>query len=155
MEKYLDITKPCYSEQILPVPWYIVISRFHSTIHYWRFLIFTDHSSNAHLKGFWKEAPSYSWSYVKFSFHFADKKTRNFLVKLFFKHPVISWILSFLIAGLLRGIIPPRVLSSYSNPTYPSEISLLNLIVNLTRDWFFSGFYECSWDIRAIKSYLY
>ena len=83
MEKYLDITKPCYSEQILPVPWHIVILRFHSTIHYWGFLIFTDHSSNAHLKGFWKEAPSYSWSYVKFSFHFADKKTRNFLVKLF------------------------------------------------------------------------
>ena len=122
MEKFLDITKPCYSEQILPVPWHIVISRFHSTIHYWGFLIFTDHSSNAHLKGFWKEAPSYSWSYVKFSFHFADKKTRNFLVKLFFKLPFISWILSFLIAGLPSGIIPPRLLSSCSNPTYPSGL---------------------------------
>ena len=29
MEKYLDITKPRYSEQILPVPWQFVISRFH------------------------------------------------------------------------------------------------------------------------------
>ena len=76
----------------------------------------------------WKEAPSYSWSYIKFSLYFADKKIRNFLVNLCFKHPFISWILSFLIAGLLSGIIPPRVLSSYSNPTYPSEISLLNLI---------------------------
>ena len=29
MEKNLDITKPRYSEQILPVPWSFVISRFH------------------------------------------------------------------------------------------------------------------------------
>ena len=27
--KNLDIMKPCYSEQILPVPWPFVISRFH------------------------------------------------------------------------------------------------------------------------------
>ena len=26
-EKNLDITKPSYNEQILPVPWHIVISR--------------------------------------------------------------------------------------------------------------------------------
>ena len=31
MEKYLDITKPGYSEQILPVPWHFVILRFHRT----------------------------------------------------------------------------------------------------------------------------
>ena len=30
MEKNFDITKPRYSEQILPVPWPFVISRFHS-----------------------------------------------------------------------------------------------------------------------------
>ena len=29
MEKNLDITKPLYGEQILPVPWPFVISRFH------------------------------------------------------------------------------------------------------------------------------
>ena len=29
VEKHLDITKPRYSEQILPVPWHFVISRFH------------------------------------------------------------------------------------------------------------------------------
>ena len=29
MEKYFDITKPRNSEQILPVPWHFVISRFH------------------------------------------------------------------------------------------------------------------------------
>ena len=29
MEKNLDITKPRYSEQVLPVPWPFVISRFH------------------------------------------------------------------------------------------------------------------------------
>ena len=29
MKMNLDITKPCYSEQILPVPWPFVISRFH------------------------------------------------------------------------------------------------------------------------------
>ena len=38
MEKHLDITKPCYSEQILLVTWYFVILRFHCTIHYWGFL---------------------------------------------------------------------------------------------------------------------
>ena len=130
MEKYLDITKPRYSDQILPVPWHFIISWFHSTIHYWGFFIFADHSSNADLKGFWKEAPSYSWSYVKFSLYFADQKKQEiFLVNLFFKHPFISWILSFLIAGLPSGIIPPRLLSSYSSPTYISQISLLNLIV--------------------------
>ena len=32
MEKNLDITKPRYSEQILPVPWQFVISRFHCTL---------------------------------------------------------------------------------------------------------------------------
>ncbi len=31
MEKNLDITKPRYSEHILPVPWPFVISRFHCT----------------------------------------------------------------------------------------------------------------------------
>ena len=31
MEKYLDITKPRFSEHILPVPWHSVISRFHCT----------------------------------------------------------------------------------------------------------------------------
>ena len=29
MEKNLDVTKPCYSEHMLPVPWPFVISRFH------------------------------------------------------------------------------------------------------------------------------
>ena len=29
MKKDLDITKPRSSEQILPVPWHFVISRFH------------------------------------------------------------------------------------------------------------------------------
>ena len=29
MEKYHDITKPHYSEQILPVPWHFVISKFY------------------------------------------------------------------------------------------------------------------------------
>ena len=29
MEKNFDIMKPCYSEQILLVPWPFVISRFH------------------------------------------------------------------------------------------------------------------------------
>ena len=29
MEKHLNITKPHYSEQILPVPWHFVILRFH------------------------------------------------------------------------------------------------------------------------------
>ena len=29
MEKNLDITKPLYGEQILPVPWPFIISRFH------------------------------------------------------------------------------------------------------------------------------
>ena len=29
MEKYLDITKPHYSEQILPVRWHFIILRFH------------------------------------------------------------------------------------------------------------------------------
>ena len=28
MEKYLDITKPYYSEQFLPVSWHVTISRF-------------------------------------------------------------------------------------------------------------------------------
>ena len=32
MKKNLDITKPRYSEQILPVPWHFVISRFRSTV---------------------------------------------------------------------------------------------------------------------------
>ena len=32
MKKNLDITKPLYSEQILPVPWAFVISRFHCTL---------------------------------------------------------------------------------------------------------------------------
>ena len=32
MKKNLDITKPPYSEQILPVPWAFVISRFHCTL---------------------------------------------------------------------------------------------------------------------------
>ena len=31
MEKYLDITKPRFSERILPVPWPLVISRFYCT----------------------------------------------------------------------------------------------------------------------------
>ena len=29
MEKNLDITKPLYGAQILPIPWPFVISRFH------------------------------------------------------------------------------------------------------------------------------
>ena len=29
MKKNFDITKPLYSEHILPVPWHFVISRFH------------------------------------------------------------------------------------------------------------------------------
>ena len=29
MKKNLDVTKPHYSKQILPVPWRFVISRFH------------------------------------------------------------------------------------------------------------------------------
>ena len=29
MEKNLDVTKPLYGEQILPIPWPFVISRFH------------------------------------------------------------------------------------------------------------------------------
>ena len=29
MEKYLDITKPSYREQILPVPGHFVISRYY------------------------------------------------------------------------------------------------------------------------------
>ena len=29
MEKNLDVTKPCYSEQILPVPWHFFFSMFH------------------------------------------------------------------------------------------------------------------------------
>ena len=33
MEKNLCITKPHYSEHILPVPWYFVISRFHCTLN--------------------------------------------------------------------------------------------------------------------------
>ena len=33
MEKKLDITKPRYSEQILPVPWHFVISRLRSTVY--------------------------------------------------------------------------------------------------------------------------
>ena len=28
MEKNLEVTKPCYSEHMLPVPWPFVISRF-------------------------------------------------------------------------------------------------------------------------------
>ena len=28
MKKSLDMTKPCYSKQILPVPWPFVLSRF-------------------------------------------------------------------------------------------------------------------------------
>ena len=32
MEKYLDITDPRYSEQILPVPWHFVIWTFHCTV---------------------------------------------------------------------------------------------------------------------------
>ena len=32
MEKDLDIRKPRYSEQILPVPWPLVKSRFHRTL---------------------------------------------------------------------------------------------------------------------------
>ena len=32
MKKYLDLTKPRYSEQILPVPWHFVKSRFHGTL---------------------------------------------------------------------------------------------------------------------------
>ncbi len=33
MRKYLDITKPHYSKQILPVPWSFVISRFHCILY--------------------------------------------------------------------------------------------------------------------------
>ena len=29
MKKNLDVTKPHYSEQILPVPWLFIMSRFH------------------------------------------------------------------------------------------------------------------------------
>ena len=29
VEKNLDVTKPCYSDHMLPVPWPFVISRFH------------------------------------------------------------------------------------------------------------------------------
>ena len=29
MEKYVDIMKPRYTKQILPVPWYFIVSRFH------------------------------------------------------------------------------------------------------------------------------
>ena len=32
MEKYLDITQPRYSERILPVPRYFVITRFHCNL---------------------------------------------------------------------------------------------------------------------------
>ena len=32
MKKNVDITKPLYSEQILPVPWAFVISRFYCTL---------------------------------------------------------------------------------------------------------------------------
>ena len=35
-EKNFDITKPRYSEHILPVPWPFVISRFHSVGEYSR-----------------------------------------------------------------------------------------------------------------------
>ena len=31
MEENLDITKPRFSEPVLPVPWPFIISRFHST----------------------------------------------------------------------------------------------------------------------------
>ena len=34
MEKNLDITKPLYGEQILPVPWPFGISRFHYNMPY-------------------------------------------------------------------------------------------------------------------------
>ena len=34
MEKNLDITKPRYSEQILPVPWPFTVSTFHCRIQY-------------------------------------------------------------------------------------------------------------------------
>ena len=30
MKEDLDVTKPCYSDHTLPVPWPFVISRFHS-----------------------------------------------------------------------------------------------------------------------------
>ena len=29
MKKNLDVTKPHYSKQILPVPWLFIMSRFH------------------------------------------------------------------------------------------------------------------------------
>ena len=32
MKKNLDIMKPCFSKQILPVPWPFIISRFHCTL---------------------------------------------------------------------------------------------------------------------------
>ena len=34
MKKNLDITKPRYSEHILPIPWPYVLSRFHIVINY-------------------------------------------------------------------------------------------------------------------------
>ena len=40
-----------------------------------------------HLKGFWKEAPSYSWSYVKFSLYFTDKKKKKFFSQPLFQAP--------------------------------------------------------------------
>lgn len=32
IEKNLDTTRPCYSEQIVPIPWPFIKSRFHCTI---------------------------------------------------------------------------------------------------------------------------
>ena len=50
MKMTFDITKPCYSEQILPVPWPFVISRFHcqqlreviKLIRIWDYIIYID-----------------------------------------------------------------------------------------------------------------
>ena len=39
MKKNLDITKPRYSEQIFPVPWPFVMSRFHCTTIIWGLII--------------------------------------------------------------------------------------------------------------------
>ena len=50
MEKNLDITKPCYSEQKVPIPWPFVISRFHCIMYF----IVTDDKKTVEQQVEWK-----------------------------------------------------------------------------------------------------
>ena len=125
MEKNLDnVTKPCYSERILPAPWPFVISRFHGSVVVWYA------HYNRHLT---TPLDSFKWPFLNCLF------PRLVVIRKVLLYQTISLFLEIREQSNLSGTFPPKILIKLYYARSPLQ-------------WLLIIFFWCDRSVDANKS---